>query len=31
MDEALTARPAGFWMRLVALVVDCILFADGTG
>ncbi|PYM25579.1 MAG: hypothetical protein DMD78_06250 [Candidatus Rokuibacteriota bacterium] len=27
MDEALTARPAGFWIRLVALVVDCILFA----
>jgi len=27
MDEALTTRPAGFWIRLVALVVDCILFA----
>jgi len=27
MDEALTVRPAGFWIRLVALAVDCVLFA----
>jgi uncharacterized RDD family membrane protein YckC len=27
MDEALTTRPAGFWIRAAALVIDCILFA----
>ena len=26
MDDAAPTRPAGFWIRAIALVIDCVIF-----